>query len=54
VAAKYILAPVGILFLILAALRIAWDRGKIVPASRTWLITGIIFAGVSAYLWRQR
>lgn len=50
-AAKYILAAFGILFLVLAVLRIARDRGQIVPASRTWLITGIIFAGVSAYLW---
>ena len=41
----------AILFLVLAVLRIARDRGQIVPASRTWLITGIIFAGVSAYLW---
>ena len=50
-AAKYILAAFGILFLALAMMRIVRDRGRIGPASRTWLITGIIFAGVSAYLW---
>jgi hypothetical protein len=51
VAAKYILAVLGILFLVLAMMHIARDRGRIGPASRTWLITGIIFTGVSAYLW---
>jgi hypothetical protein len=51
VAAKGILAALGVVFLALAMLRILRDRGQITPASRTWLIVGIIFTGVSAYLW---
>jgi hypothetical protein len=50
-AAKYILPALAAVFLVLAGLRIRRDRGRIMPASRTWLLTGIIFALVSAYLW---
>jgi hypothetical protein len=51
VGAKVVLAAVGTIFLVLATLRIVRDRGQIMPASRTWLIIGIIFTGVGAYLW---
>jgi uncharacterized membrane protein len=51
VAAKYILAVLAVVFLALAATRILRDGGRIMPASRTWLLTGIIFSVVSAYLW---
>jgi len=50
-AAKYILGGLSVIFLTLAAARIGSDRGHITPASRTWLLTGIIFGMVSAYLW---
>jgi hypothetical protein len=51
VAAKYILAVLAAVFLALAGLRILRDSGRITPASRTWLLTGIIFGAVSGYLW---
>jgi hypothetical protein len=50
-AAKYILAVLGVVFLLLAGERIRRTGGRMTPASRTWLLTGIIFALVSAYLW---
>jgi hypothetical protein len=50
-AAKSILAVLAVVFLALAGLRIIGDRGRIMPASRTWLLIGIIFSIVSAYLW---
>ena len=50
-AAKYILAVLAAVFLALAGLRIMRDGARIMPASRNWLLTGIIFAVVSAYLW---
>jgi hypothetical protein len=51
VAAKYVLAVLAVVFLLLAGFRITRDGGQIMPASRTWLLTGIIFAVVSGYLW---
>jgi hypothetical protein len=48
--AKYILAAVGAVFLVLALVRIAKDGGRVGPASRTWLIVAIVFAAVSAWL----
>lgn len=51
VGAKYILPMLAAVFLLLAALRSQRDRGRIMPASRTWLVIGIIFALVSTYLW---
>jgi hypothetical protein len=50
-AAKYILAVLAVVFLVLAGWRITRDGRRITPASRTWLLTGIIFAVVSGYLW---
>jgi hypothetical protein len=50
-AAKYILAALSVVFLILSILRIVRDGSRITPASRTWLTIGIIFALVSGYLW---
>lgn len=49
--AKYILAVIGTIFLVLALGRIAKDGGRIGPASRTWLIVAIVFAAVSVWLW---
>jgi len=50
-AAKYILAVLAAVFLVLAGVRLGRDGGRIMPASRTWLLIGIIFGLVSAYLW---
>jgi len=54
-AAKYVLAVFSIVFLIAAFVRLARDKGRIAPASKTWLLVGIIFAAVSAWLfWQAR
>jgi hypothetical protein len=50
-AAKSILAVLAAVFLLFAGRRILRDGGQITPASRTWLLIGIIFALVSTYLW---
>lgn len=47
---KTILAVAAVIFLVLAAGRIAKDGGRIQPASKTWLTIGVIFASVSAWL----
>jgi uncharacterized membrane protein len=51
VAAKYILAVLAVFFLILASWRVVRDGGRLAPASRTWLLTGVIFGAVSTCLW---
>jgi len=50
-AAKYILAALAAVFVLAALLRLVHDKGRIGPASGTWLIVAIIFAVVSAWLW---
>jgi hypothetical protein len=50
VAAKYILGVFACAFLIAGSLRLVRDGGKQHPQSRTWLLIGIIFAIVSAWL----
>jgi hypothetical protein len=53
--AKYILAALSILFFVLAAGRLARGGGAAHPQTRTWLLVGVIFAVVSAWLfYRQR
>lgn len=47
-AAKYILAALSVLFLILT-----FARGTRAPQARTWLFIAIIFAIVSAWLFYQ-
>lgn len=49
--AKYILAALAVVFLVIAGQRLVRDRGRIGPASRTWLIVAVVFALVSAWLW---
>lgn len=49
--AKYILGVLGVVFLIVAGIRLARDGWKIGPASKTWLIIGVIFTAVSAWTW---
>jgi hypothetical protein len=53
VAAKYILAALACTFMIAAALRLARDGGRQHAQSRTWLLIGVIFGLVSAWLFYQ-
>ena len=52
-AAKYILAVLSAVFIALAIVRTAQTRGAAYPQIRTWLIIGVIFGGVSAWLFYQ-
>ena len=49
-AAKYILAALSALFLVLAVWRMAGGGVTSHPQTRTWLLIGVIFAVVSAWL----
>ena len=49
-AAKYILAGLSVVFLLLALIRTARGGGNAHPQSRTWFLVGTIFAIVSAWL----
>jgi hypothetical protein len=40
----------GPLFLVLGMIR-AWRAGELVPQARTWLLLGVIFSAVAAWLW---
>jgi hypothetical protein len=51
-ATKFILAGLAVVFLIAAVLRLGRDRGRIGPASKTWLIIAFVFGAVSLWLWR--
>jgi hypothetical protein len=53
VAAKYILAALSVVFIILAISRTARGGGASHPQTKTWLIIGLIFAAVSAWLFYQ-
>jgi len=53
VAARYILAALAVVFVVSAVLRLLRDGGHLTTASKTWLLVGIIFAGVSFWLWIQ-
>jgi hypothetical protein len=52
-AAKYILAALSAVFLVLALWRIAGSGGASHPQTRTWLIIGVIFGIVSAWLFSR-
>ena len=52
-ATKYILAGLALAFLIGGAARMIRDAGRPHPQSRTWLLIGIIFGVVSAWLFYQ-
>jgi len=47
---RLIFAILGPLFLLLAGWR-TLSAGKLVPQAKTWLIIGIIFSAVAAWLW---
>ncbi len=49
--ARGILAVLSAVFLVLALTRIAEGGRASNPATRTWLIIGVIFGVVSAWLW---
>ena len=49
--AKYILAVVGMAFLVIGSVRMLREGGN--PQARTWLLVGIIFTAVSAFLFYQ-
>ena len=48
-AAKYILAGLAAVFVVMALMR----GGPSHPQSRTWLLIGVIFGAVSAWLFYQ-
>ena len=50
---KYILGALAVVFLALAVVRIASGGMKAHPQARTWLLTGVIFGVVSAFLFLQ-
>jgi hypothetical protein len=47
---RYIFAVLGGAFLLAAAIRLARNGWRIQPASRTWLIIGVIFSAVSWWI----
>ena len=49
VAAKYIFAGLAVLFIVMGIVR----GGPSHPQSRTWLLIGVIFSAVSAWLFYQ-
>jgi hypothetical protein len=52
--AKYILAGLAALFLAAAAVRITGSRGWSHPQVRTFLLIGVLFSVVSAWLFSQQ
>jgi hypothetical protein len=52
-AAKYILAALSVLFIVLGLRRMSRGGGASHPQSRTWLLIGIIFGVVSAWLFTR-
>jgi hypothetical protein len=52
--AKYILAALAVAFIAAAIVRVAGDRGWSHPRVRTWLLLGVIFTIVSAWLFYQQ
>ncbi len=48
--AKYVLATLSAVFLLLAIARLVRDGGRTHPQSRTWLFIGVAFALISGYL----
>jgi uncharacterized membrane protein HdeD (DUF308 family) len=53
VAAKYILAALAAAFLLAAAVRLLAAGGRRHPQGRSWLLIGVIFGIVSAWLFYQ-
>jgi hypothetical protein len=51
--AHYVLGCLAVVFLALGGLKSARE-GKVGPAARTWLMIGVIFGVVSAWVWLSR
>lgn len=49
---KLLFAVLGPVFLLLAGWRFA-RAGALVPQARTWLIIGVLFCAVAAWLWSR-
>jgi hypothetical protein len=47
---KLVFSVLGPLFLVLAVWRIG-SAGRLVPQARAWLLVGLIFSAVAAWLW---
>jgi len=52
--AKYILAGLAVVFIAAAVLRLSAARGRSLSQVRTWLLVGVIFAVVSAWLFYRQ
>jgi hypothetical protein len=52
-AAKYILAGLALAFLIAGAVRLVGGARGPTPQARAWLLIGVIFGAVSAWLFYQ-
>jgi hypothetical protein len=52
-AAKYLLGAFAVAFLIAATIRVSRAGGVRHPQTRTWLLIGVIFGAVSAWLFFQ-
>jgi hypothetical protein len=52
-AAKYILGALSAVFIVLAVWRMASGGAASHPQARTWLLIGVIFAAVSAWLFSR-
>jgi hypothetical protein len=52
-AAKYILTVLACAFLLAAGLHPACGGSRQHPQSRSWLLIGVIFGVVSAWLWSR-
>jgi hypothetical protein len=50
---KYILGALATVFMVLAFIRMASGGAKAQPQARTWLLIGVIFTAVSAWLFYQ-
>jgi hypothetical protein len=50
---KYILAALATVFMVLAFTRMASREAKGHPQARAWLLIGVIFTAVSAWLFYQ-
>jgi len=53
VATKYILAALSAVFIFMGGFGVFRDRGRLLSQSRTWLLIGVIFGAVSAWLFHQ-
>jgi hypothetical protein len=53
VAAKYILAALSVVFLVMGTFGVVRGGGRLRAQHRSWLLVGVAFAAVSAWLFFQ-